>query len=67
MTTFAFGMINNAYIYTKEKYFTMKKYIILLVAALFSFMPLMARDNLDRSGRIAKDFKARRELVADKS
>ena len=45
----------------------MKKYIILLVAALFSFMPLMARDNLDRSGRIAKDFKARRELVADKS
>ena len=60
-------MINNAYIYTKEKYFIMKKYIILLVAALFSLMPMTARENLDRSGRIAKDFKARRELVADKS
>ncbi len=45
----------------------MKKYIILLVAALFSLMPMTARENLDKSGRIAKEFKARRELVADKS
>ena len=45
----------------------MKKYIILLVVAVFSLMPMTARENLDRSGRIAKDFKARRELVADKS
>ena len=28
-------------------------------------MPLMARENLDRSGKIAKDFKARREVVTD--
>ena len=42
----------------------MKKYIILLVAAVFSLMPMMARENLDKSGRIAKDFKARSKVVA---
>ncbi len=45
----------------------MKRYIILLSAAMFFVMSLSARENLDRKGRIAKDFKARRELVADKS
>ena len=32
---------------------------------MLSLMPLMARENLDRSGKIAKDFKARREVVTD--
>ena len=45
----------------------MKRYIILLSAAMFFVMSLSARENLDRKGRIAKDFNARRELVADKS
>ena len=44
----------------------MKRYIILLSAAMFFVMSLSARENLDRKGRIAKDFNARRELVADK-
>ena len=42
----------------------MRKYIILLSAAMLSFMQLTAKENLDRSGRIAKDFKSRREIVA---
>ncbi len=41
----------------------MKRYIILLSAAMLSFMQLAAKENLDRNGRIAKDFKARREVV----
>ena len=41
----------------------MKRYIILL-AAMLSFVQLTAKENLDRNGKIAKDFKARRELVA---
>ena len=45
----------------------MKRYIILLSAAMFFVMSLSARENLDRKGRIAKDFNARRELVADKA
>ena len=40
----------------------MKKYIILL-AAVLSFTQLTAKENLDRTGKIAKDFKARREVV----
>ena len=40
----------------------MKKYIILL-AAVLSFTQLAAKENLDRTGKIAKDFKARREVV----
>ena len=40
----------------------MKRYIILLTAML-SFMQLTAKENLDRTGKIAKDFKARREVV----
>ena len=40
----------------------MKRYIILL-AAMLSFMQLTAKENLDRTGKIAKDFKARREVV----
>ena len=58
-------MINNAYIYTIENNLPMKRYIVLLSAAMLSLMPLMARENLDRSGKIAKDFKARREVVTD--
>ena len=56
-------MINNAYIYTIENNLPMKRYIVLLSAAMLSLMPLMARENLDRSGKIAKDFKARRPLM----
>ena len=40
----------------------MKKYIILL-AAVLSFTQLTAKENLDRTGKIAKDFNARREVV----
>ncbi|MBQ5888741.1 MAG: transglutaminase domain-containing protein [Bacteroidaceae bacterium] len=40
----------------------MKKYIIML-AAMLSFTQLTAKENLDRTGRIAKDFNARREVV----
>ncbi len=43
----------------------MKKYVILFAAAMLSLMPLSARENLDRNGKIAKDFKARREVVTD--
>ena len=45
----------------------MKRYIILLSAAMFFVMSLSARENLDKNGKFAKDFNARRELVADKS
>ena len=41
----------------------MRKYIILLSAAMLSFMQLTAKESLDRSGRIAKDVKSRREVV----
>ena len=41
----------------------MKRYIILL-AAMLSFMQLTAKENLDRTGKFAKDFKTRREVVA---
>ena len=43
----------------------MRKFIILFSAAMLSFMSLSARENLDRNGKIAKDFKARREAVTD--
>ena len=43
----------------------MKRYIMIFLAAVLFVMSLSARENLDRNGRIAKDFKARRELVAD--
>ena len=59
-------MINNAYIYTQKIFYIMKRYIMILLAALFFATSLSARENLDKNGRIAKDFKARRELVADK-
>ena len=41
----------------------MKRYIMIFAAAMLFVMSLSARENLDRNGRIAKDFKARRELV----
>ena len=44
----------------------MKRYIILLSAAMLFVMSLSARENLDKNGKFAKDFNARRELVADK-
>ena len=59
-------MINNAYIYTQKIFYIMKRYIMILLAALLFATSLSARENLDKNGRIAKDFKARRELVADK-
>ena len=34
-------------------------------AAMLLLMPLSARENLDRNGKIAKDFKARCEVVKD--
>ena len=43
----------------------MKRYIVLLSAAMLSLMPLMARENLDRSGKVARDFEARRQMVTD--
>ena len=43
---------------------TMKRYMILM-AAMLSFMQLTAEENLDSTGKIAKDFEARREVVTD--
>ena len=43
----------------------MKRYIVLLSAAMLSLMPLMARENFDRSGKFARDFEARRKVVTD--
>ena len=37
---------------------------MLFFAAMLSIVSLSARENLDRNGRIAKDFKARCEVVA---
>ena len=42
----------------------MKRYTMLFFAAMLSIVSLSARENLDRNGRIAKDFKARCEVVA---
>ena len=42
----------------------MKRNITILLAAMFFAMSLSARENLDRSGRIAKDFESRREAVS---
>ena len=36
---------------------------MIFAAAMLFVMSLSARENLDRNGKIAKDFKARRELV----
>ncbi|MBO7194269.1 MAG: transglutaminase domain-containing protein [Bacteroidaceae bacterium] len=43
----------------------MKRYIMFFSAAMLLLMPLSARENLDRNGKIAKDFKARCEVVKD--
>ena len=48
-----------------DKSVIMKKYIVLLSAAFFSVMSLSAQVNLDKSGKIAKAFNERRELVAN--
>ena len=41
----------------------MKRYIMIILAAMFFTNSLSARENLDRNGKFAKDFKARREVV----
>ena len=41
----------------------MKRHIMIFLAAVLCVASLSARENLDRSGKIAKDFKARREVV----
>ena len=41
----------------------MKRYMMIFAAAMLFVTSLSARENLDRNGRIAKDFKARREVV----
>ena len=38
---------------------------MILMAAMLSFMQLTAEENLDSTGKIAKDFEARREVVTD--
>ena len=43
----------------------MKRYIMFFSAAMLLLMPLSARENLDRNGKISKDFKARCEVVKD--
>lgn len=57
--------MDNIPIFTTPKSIIMKRYIVLLSAAVLSFLSLSAQENLDRKGKIAKAFEARRELVGN--